>query len=94
MKLVRSNLAFHNADVSPQIAVDGVLQPSGRKLALWKMHMRDLSLGMHARIRAPRPMHRHLTVDQHPDHTFEFALNGPVILLHLPPMKIGAVVLN
>src|SRR4051812_32033560 len=92
MKFVRGLFCFHYAYVTPEVSIDGVLQFFGSKLAV-EVDIGYLTLGMHTCIGAPRADNTDFCVRDHADHAFEFTLDSPVVLLHLPTVKIGTVVL-
>ena len=56
--------------------------------------IRNLSLGVNAGIGPSRTDHADLCIFEHADHALQLALDRAVIFLHLPAVKIGAVVLD
>ena len=93
MKIIGSLFRPQNAYVAPQVSVDRGLEFIGSELAVDE-HIRDLSLGVDARVGSPGPDHADLCVVEHPDDALELALDSAVIFLHLPSVKVGAVVLD
>src|SRR5262245_61463282 len=93
VKIVGCFLGPQDANVPPEISVDRRTQLVRRETA-FDHHIRDLSLGMDAGVGPPRPNNAHFCILEHPDHAFELALDGAVVFLDLPSMKIGAVVLD
>ena len=93
MKLVRSLFGLHYTDIAPQVAVYRVFELFRRKLAVIETHIRYLAFSVNPCVRPPRTDHADLSIRDHPDHTLKLALDRPVVFLHLPAVKIGAVVL-
>jgi len=93
VEFVVDYLSLQYAHVFPYIPIDRRAQFVRCDLAL-QMHVRHLALGMNACIRAARAVYddRH-ALDQG-ERARELALHGPLFALHLPAVKVGAVVLN
>jgi len=66
----------------------------GRKPLTRDMNVRNLALRMHAGVGSTGANNTNIRIYEHPDHPLQLTLNGPVILLHLPTMEVGAVVLD
>ncbi len=94
VKFVPHSLAFEHSNVTPQIAVDRILEFRRSELVTGDTDVRNLSLGVNTRIGSARPYNTDGSVDQHPDDAFKLPLDRTVVLLHLPPVKVRAVVLN
>ena len=82
-----------DAYIRCKVAVHGRAQFPRRKLAR-QLDARHLRLCVHARIRPPRAMNRDRTPLQQRQHARQLALHRPLRTLHLPAMKLCAVVLE
>jgi len=93
MKIVRSELGKYHAHITSQISIDCVTQFPRCYLAL-KIHARDLSFGVNARIRATGSVDRNWPIIQQRKDTHQFALDRALSLLYLPAMELCAVILD
>ena len=93
MKFVGGDLSLHYTNVAPEIAIDGVLKLFWSKSAV-HAQICDLSLGVNARIGTARADDLYLGVLKHACYALEFALYRSCVFLHLPSVKVGAVVLD
>jgi hypothetical protein len=93
VEIVRYLLDIHNPNITPEISVDRVAQFFRRK-RLFYMNVRYLSLRVNASVSPTRSDYADRVSLKRADDPLQFALNGAVVLLHLPAVKVSAVVLD
>ena len=94
MEFIRRPLGFEDTDIAPKVTVYRTAKLIGRKPLTRDMNVRNLALRMHAGVGSTGANNTNIRIYEHPDHPLQLTLNGPVILLHLPTMEVGAVVLD
>src|SRR6185369_4208033 len=93
VKLVGSCFDFHDPDIAPQISVYRGAKFIRREAAL-DHHIRDLSFRVHSSIGASRANDSDLRILEHTDDALKLTLNRAIVFLHLPAVKVSAVVLD
>jgi hypothetical protein len=92
VKIVVAFFNLQNTHVAPDIAVDCAAQSVGREMPV-QAYIGDLTFGVNARVRSAGADDFNFRVFEHSDDSFKLALHSALIFLHLPAVKIRAVVL-